>query len=397
MSSITNPSLNPEAVPFTPKRSSPSNLNHKAVPFTPRNKRCKIDYEAERKSIFGVAVCSKSSFNLGAQEFVPRPEWSTLPVTETGFAVGKIFNKHDLQFKMNPKANEFIPRPEFPNYRVLEHEYLVDELNSTSFSYKSTSIDTNEELTMIANILSALNSKTAKSISSSQTYTESWVSKLNYGEFNKSRTCDHSSLATTPIIPTSSNYNDQDPESTCKYQISLTKINEPRPTLSPIILDGTDVALNHGDNALFSSRGIAIAIEYFYRLGHREFKAFLPSFRNPRHKLFKMQELYGEYTFESNILESLQYDYDFISYTPSNVNNMIKRDYLDNYNSKIVVKPPDRYKEMLLKYAMSNDGLIISNDVDLIKEAKFLDMDLGIVKDRLVLYKFIGDVFCSLV
>ncbi|KAG7244859.1 hypothetical protein INR49_029373 [Caranx melampygus] len=62
--------------------------------------------------------------------------------------------------------------------------------------------------------------------------------------------------------------------------------NEPgRPELRHIIIDGSNVAMAHGLHRFFSCRGIALAVETFWRRGHREITVFVPQWRQKRDRL----------------------------------------------------------------------------------------------------------------
>ncbi|KAM7320478.1 hypothetical protein ACRRTK_020921 [Alexandromys fortis] len=62
------------------------------------------------------------------------------------------------------------------------------------------------------------------------------------------------------------------------YKLELR--NEPgRADLKHIVIDGCNVAFSHGLNKTFSCRGIAIAVEYFWDLGHRNITVFVPQWR----------------------------------------------------------------------------------------------------------------------
>uniref|UniRef100_A0A8C5R6R0 NEDD4-binding protein 1 n=1 Tax=Leptobrachium leishanense TaxID=445787 RepID=A0A8C5R6R0_9ANUR len=68
---------------------------------------------------------------------------------------------------------------------------------------------------------------------------------------------------------------------TTPYHLNLT--SEPgREDLKHIIIDGSNVAMRHGLSQFFSCRGIALAVEYFWRNGHRKITAFVPQWRTKR-------------------------------------------------------------------------------------------------------------------
>ncbi|XP_062442410.1 NEDD4-binding protein 1 isoform X2 [Rhea pennata] len=65
------------------------------------------------------------------------------------------------------------------------------------------------------------------------------------------------------------------------YRLELK--NEPgKPYLKHIIIDGSNVAISHGLRKFFSCRGIAIAVDYFWKRGHRNITVFVPQWRTRR-------------------------------------------------------------------------------------------------------------------
>ncbi|KAA8590510.1 hypothetical protein FQN60_014444 [Etheostoma spectabile] len=66
--------------------------------------------------------------------------------------------------------------------------------------------------------------------------------------------------------------------------------NEPgRQELRHIIIDGSNVAMAHGLHRFFSCRGIALAVETFWRRGHREITVFVPQWQ--QHFLNQLEDL----------------------------------------------------------------------------------------------------------
>ncbi|NWH56069.1 N4BP1 protein, partial [Geococcyx californianus] len=65
------------------------------------------------------------------------------------------------------------------------------------------------------------------------------------------------------------------------YRLELK--NEPgKPHLKHIIIDGSNVAISHGLRKFFSCRGIALAVDYFWKRGHRNITVFVPQWRTRR-------------------------------------------------------------------------------------------------------------------
>ena len=51
---------------------------------------------------------------------------------------------------------------------------------------------------------------------------------------------------------------------------------ETRTGLRPIVIDGPNVAMDHGKNKVFSAKGIKIVVDHFKKLGHSRIVAFVP-------------------------------------------------------------------------------------------------------------------------
>lgn len=49
--------------------------------------------------------------------------------------------------------------------------------------------------------------------------------------------------------------------------------------LRPIVIDGSNVAMSHGNKEVFSCMGIRIAVDWFKARGHRDVTVFVPMWR----------------------------------------------------------------------------------------------------------------------
>lgn len=49
--------------------------------------------------------------------------------------------------------------------------------------------------------------------------------------------------------------------------------------LRPIVIDGSNLAMSHGNKELFSCRGIKLCVEWFRNRGHRDITVFVPKWR----------------------------------------------------------------------------------------------------------------------
>ena len=139
--------------------------------------------------------------------------------------------------------------------------------------------------------------------------------------------------------------------------------------LRPIIIDGSNLAREHGNGSLFSCRGIALCVRYFWLRGHREITCFVPNFRkgptgNPR-------------TIDNDVLFDLEKK-NICKFTPSR-----------KINGKLVVSYDDRF---ILNLAESNKGVIVSNDQyrDLLYESREFKK---IIETRLLPFVFVDDLF----
>ncbi|XP_076983178.1 protein KHNYN isoform X2 [Tamandua tetradactyla] len=81
-----------------------------------------------------------------------------------------------------------------------------------------------------------------------------------------------------------------------------------QPDLRHIVIDGSNVAMVHGLQHSFSSRGIAIAVQYFWDRGHRDITVFVPQWRFSKDARVR----------EGHFLQKL-YSLSLLSLTPSRV------------------------------------------------------------------------------
>ncbi|XP_034864773.1 probable ribonuclease ZC3H12C isoform X2 [Mirounga leonina] len=127
--------------------------------------------------------------------------------------------------------------------------------------------------------------------------------------------------------------------------------------LRPVVIDGSNVAMSHGNKEVFSCRGIKLAVDWFLERGHKDVTVFVPAWR-------KEQSRPDALITDQEILRKLE-------------------------KEKILVCYDDRF---IVKLAFESDGIIVSNDNyrDLANEKpewkKFID-------ERLLMYSFVNDKF----
>ncbi|NXG96621.1 N4BP1 protein, partial [Loxia leucoptera] len=153
-----------------------------------------------------------------------------------------------------------------------------------------------------------------------------------------------------------------------KKPYKLELINEPgKPYLKHIIIDGSNVAISHGLRKFFSCRGIAIAVEYFWKRGHRNITVFVPQWRTRRDPSIT----------EQNFLTQLE-DVGILSLTPARM-----------VLGARIAAHDDRF---LLHLAAKTGGVIVTND----NFREFVTESFAwreIIQKRLLQYTFAGDIF----
>lgn len=150
------------------------------------------------------------------------------------------------------------------------------------------------------------------------------------------------------------------------YRLELK--NEPgRMDLKHLIIDGSNVAMSHGLQRFFSCRGIAIAVEYFWKKGHRKITVFVPQWRTKQDPNIT----------EQHFLQQLE-ELGILSFTPS-------RTVLGSR----IASHDDRF---LLHLAEKTGGIIVTND-NLREFVVESPAWTKIIKERLLQYTFAGDIF----
>ncbi|XP_035266018.1 probable ribonuclease ZC3H12B [Anguilla anguilla] len=140
--------------------------------------------------------------------------------------------------------------------------------------------------------------------------------------------------------------------------------------LRPIVIDGSNVAMSHGNKEVFSCRGIQLAVDWFLEKGHKDITVFVPAWR-------KEQSRPDAPITDQEILRKLEKE-KILVFTPSR-----------RVQGRRVVCYDDRF---IVKLACDSDGIIVSNDNyrDLQNEKpewkKFIE-------ERLLMYSFVNDKF----
>uniref|UniRef100_A0A8C8R8S9 Zinc finger CCCH-type containing 12A n=1 Tax=Pelusios castaneus TaxID=367368 RepID=A0A8C8R8S9_9SAUR len=140
--------------------------------------------------------------------------------------------------------------------------------------------------------------------------------------------------------------------------------------LKPIVIDGSNVAMSHGNKEVFSCRGILLAVHWFWDRGHQDITVFVPSWR-------KEQPRPDVPITDQHILRDLEKK-KILVFTPSR-----------RVGGKRVVCYDDRF---IVKLACESDGIVVSNDTyrDLQNERQEWKK---FIEERLLMYSFVNDKF----
>ncbi|XP_065340477.1 endoribonuclease ZC3H12A-like isoform X1 [Cloeon dipterum] len=140
--------------------------------------------------------------------------------------------------------------------------------------------------------------------------------------------------------------------------------------LRHIVIDGSNVAMSHGNKEAFSCRGIKLCVEWFQARGHQRITVFVPRWRKEAsrpERPIKDQEILNELEQERIVV-----------FTPSR-----------HVNGKRVTCYDDRY---ILRLAHDTDGVVVSNDNyrDLLSQSPEFRK---VVEERILMYSFVNDKF----
>ncbi|XP_077455837.1 endoribonuclease ZC3H12A isoform X2 [Stigmatopora argus] len=140
--------------------------------------------------------------------------------------------------------------------------------------------------------------------------------------------------------------------------------------LRPIVIDGRNVAMSHGNKEVFSCQGIQLAVDFFRQRGHGNITVFVPSWR-------KGQSRPDAVTEDQYILTELEKQ-KVIVFTPSR-----------RVSGKLVVCYDDRF---IVKLAYETDGVIVSNDTYRDLQGERAEWK-KCIEERLLMYSFVNDKF----
>ncbi|XP_054551665.1 probable ribonuclease ZC3H12B [Talpa occidentalis] len=153
-------------------------------------------------------------------------------------------------------------------------------------------------------------------------------------------------------------------------ELSLEDEIDDSDNLRPIVIDGSNVAMSHGNKQEFSCRGIQLAVDWFLDKGHKSITVFVPAWR-------KEQSRPDAPITDQDILRKLEKE-KILVFTPSR-----------RVQGRRVVCYDDRF---IVKLAFDSDGIIVSND-------NYRDLQVEkpewkkFIEERLLMYSFVNDKF----
>ncbi|XP_069959491.1 probable ribonuclease ZC3H12C isoform X2 [Cherax quadricarinatus] len=140
--------------------------------------------------------------------------------------------------------------------------------------------------------------------------------------------------------------------------------------LKPIIIDGSNVAMSHGNKTTFSCSGLRVCVDWFRARGHTEITVFVPAWR-------KEAPRWDTPIADQDVLLELERERVLV-FTPSRV-----------CGGKRIVSYDDRY---ILKEAMTSGGVVVSNDNyrDLAAESTSFRR---VIEESLLMYSWVNGRF----
>ena len=147
---------------------------------------------------------------------------------------------------------------------------------------------------------------------------------------------------------------------------TISEVNETEPStgLRPIVIDGSNVAMAHGKNKVFSAKGIKIVADHFKKNGHATIVAFVPQFRKRSGQVL-----------DRALLQELEEE-GVVVFTPS---REVDGERITSYDDPFV-----------LDYAAMYGGVVVSKD-------NYRDLAhrkpewMEVVKKRILMPTFVGE------
>jgi len=274
-----------------------------------------------------------------------------------------------LNEKLNPAALQLAEKIEYCmkfGYKITEVKAALKKLN-----YKSSKNDILDVLiknTKQAATMKSLDVKSSKTLNSNNSANSSVLQETSYKNrpFNSLP-----AIKSTEFQKVTKNEKGPDsPITSTHSKEGIMSQEDDSCNLRPIVIDGSNVAMSHGNKKEFSCKGILLAVNYFRNRNHTDITVFVPNYRKETSRPDATIQ-------DREILDELEADR-ILVYTPSRC-----------INGKRVTCYDDRF---ILRLAQDTDGIIVSND-------HFRDLQVEksewkeLIEKRLLMYSFVNDRF----
>uniref|UniRef100_A0A3Q2ZGR7 Zinc finger CCCH-type containing 12A n=2 Tax=Kryptolebias marmoratus TaxID=37003 RepID=A0A3Q2ZGR7_KRYMA len=151
-------------------------------------------------------------------------------------------------------------------------------------------------------------------------------------------------------------------------ELQLPVSGEDGDALRAVVIDGSNVAMSHGNKEVFSCLGIQLAVNFFLNRGHSDVTVFVPSWR-------KEQPRPDVPITDQHILRELEKK-KVLVFTPSR-----------RVAGKRVVCNDDCF---IVKHAYESDGVVVSNDM--YRDLQGVNPDWKrFIEERLLMYSFVNN------
>jgi len=146
------------------------------------------------------------------------------------------------------------------------------------------------------------------------------------------------------------------------------------PQFRPIVIDGSNVAMSHGNKTTFSCKGIKICVDWFKAKGHKDITVFVPKWHKER---AEPSHLPPKESGGREILLELETER-LLTFTPSR-----------QVDGKRIICHDDRY---ILNLATETGAVVVSND----SYKEFVNEKPGfkkVIEERILPFLFVNDRF----
>ncbi|XP_025425865.1 probable ribonuclease ZC3H12C isoform X1 [Sipha flava] len=247
-----------------------------------------------------------------------------------------------------------------------------DDTNSTNFSHHDISRTTSDTLgAEYADYVSATAYKSRVDFALKLGYTERLV-QAALNKLGNEPTQDQLLAELIKLGAQCGHKLHGEPDSSEESQsINAGDQNLQTPKLRHIVIDGSNVAMSHGNKETFSCRGIKICVDWFRMRGHTDITVFVPKWRKEASRPDNRRII------DQDILTELERAR-MLVFTPSR-----------EIGGKRMVCYDDRY---ILRLASELDGVVVSNDNyrDLANESPAFR---SVVQNNILMYSFVNDRF----